>query len=63
MYRGLRTEVRRATCRAPEGDYLQGQRRQTMDNFSSFVGLDVHRDSIAMGVAPAGREQPRFVGR
>lgn len=33
-----------------------------MDNFSSFVGLDVHQDSIAMGVAPAGREQPRFVG-
>lgn len=33
-----------------------------MDNFSSFVGLDVHQDSIAVGVAPAGREQPRFVG-
>jgi hypothetical protein len=29
---------------------------------TSFVGLDVHKDSIAMGVAPAGREPPRFVG-
>ncbi|HWS62759.1 MAG TPA: transposase, partial [Steroidobacteraceae bacterium] len=29
---------------------------------TSFVGLDVHRDSIAMGVAQTGREPPRFVG-
>lgn len=29
---------------------------------TSFVGLDVHKDSIAMGVAPTGREPPRFVG-
>jgi transposase len=29
---------------------------------TSFVGLDVHKDSIAMGVAPIGREPPRFVG-
>jgi transposase len=27
-----------------------------------LVGLDVHKDSIAVGVAPAGREPPRFVG-
>ncbi len=34
-----------------------------MSNFiTSFVGLDVHQDSIAIGVAPAGREEPRFVG-
>jgi transposase len=42
---------------------LQNQRRQTMDKIiTSFVGLDVHKDSIAVGVAPAGREPPRFVG-
>jgi transposase len=29
---------------------------------SSFVGLDVHKDTIAMAVAKAGREEPRFVG-
>jgi transposase len=42
---------------------LQNQRRQTMDKIiTSFVGLDVHKDSIAVGIAPAGREPPRFVG-
>jgi len=34
-----------------------------MSNFiTSFVGLDVHQDSIAVGVAPAGREEPRTHG-
>ena len=34
-----------------------------MDEFiSSFVGLDVHKDSIAIAVAEDGRESPRFVG-
>src|SRR5882757_2905754 len=63
-YRGLRTAgVRRATCSAPEGDKLQSQRRQTMSEaITSFVGLDVHHDSIAVGAAPEGREEPRFVG-
>jgi len=29
---------------------------------TSFVGLDVHKDSIAVAIAPTGREPPRFVG-
>lgn len=29
---------------------------------TSFVGLDVHYDSIAVGAAPAGRVEPHFVG-
>jgi len=34
-----------------------------MDDFiTASVGLDVHVDSIAIGVAVAGREPPRFVG-
>ena len=63
-YRGLRTGgVRRATCRAPEGEQLQSQRRQTMSEvITSFVGLDVHKDCIAVGLAPEGREEPRFLG-
>ena len=31
-------------------------------NITSFVGLDVHQDSTAIGVAEAGRESPRFLG-
>ena len=45
------------------GRLLQRQRRQTHEKaYHFFVGLDVHKDSIAMGVAEAGREAPRFVG-
>lgn len=29
---------------------------------TSYVGLDVHKDSIAIAVAAAGREAPRFIG-
>lgn len=29
---------------------------------TSFVGLDIHKDSIAMAVADAGRAAPRFLG-
>jgi transposase len=29
---------------------------------TSFVGLDVHKDTIAIGTAEPGREAPRFVG-
>ena len=29
---------------------------------TSYVGLDVHKDSIAIAVAAPGREAPRFIG-
>jgi len=32
------------------------------DNITVFVGLDVHKDSVAVAVAHAGRGNPRFVG-
>jgi transposase len=32
------------------------------EGITTFVGLDVHKDSIAIAVAVAGREAPRFVG-
>ena len=32
------------------------------DNFVSYVGLDLHKDSIAIAVAEAGRTAPEFVG-
>lgn len=31
-------------------------------NITSFVGLDVHKDSTAIAEAQAGRETPRFIG-
>ena len=32
------------------------------ESITSFVGLDVHKDSIAIAVAQAGRQAPEFVG-
>jgi transposase len=33
------------------------------DDTIAFVGLDVHKDSLAVAVAEAGRAPPRFLGR
>src|SRR5581483_562158 len=56
--------MRRATCRAPEGVRLQTKAgdRPMKETITSFVGLDVHKDSIAIAVAEAGRQAPRFIG-
>jgi transposase len=32
------------------------------NDITVFVGLDVHKDTIAVAVAEAGRAAPRFVG-
>jgi transposase len=32
------------------------------ENITAFVGLDVHKESIAIAVAEAGRGAPRFIG-
>ena len=32
------------------------------ETITSFVGLDVHKESIAIAVAEAGRQAPRFIG-
>jgi transposase len=64
--RGLRAEARRATCRNAKDRVLTAstyQGRQTMtEGTTSFVGLDVHKDTTAVAVAEAGRDEPRFLG-
>jgi transposase len=64
--RGLRAEARRATCRNAKDRVLTAgtyQGRQTMgERITSFVGLDVHKNTVAVGVADAGRDSPRFLG-
>jgi hypothetical protein len=29
---------------------------------TSYIGLDIHKDSISIAVAEAGRSAPRFIG-
>src|SRR5690348_14357832 len=36
--------------------------RPMKERITSFVGLDTHIDSIAIGVAPIGRQEPHFIG-
>ncbi len=33
-----------------------------MSEYSAYVGLDVHKDTIAVGVAWPGREEPDYRG-
>ncbi len=45
------------------GGDICGSHRQTMDNdITAYVGLDVHKNSIAIAVAAPGRAAPRFIG-
>ena len=33
------------------------------DNYDKYVGMDVHKDSISVAVAAAGRAEARFYGK
>jgi transposase len=33
-----------------------------MDNFSKYIGLDTHKDTVAVGIANAGRDKPLYYG-
>ena len=32
------------------------------ETITSYVGLDIHKDSVAIAIAPAGRGAPQFIG-
>jgi transposase len=32
------------------------------ETITAYVGLDIHKDSVALAIAPAGRSAPRFIG-
>src|ERR1700730_16382610 len=63
-YRGLRSWIRRATCRAlRRGRSANISGRQTVkETITSYVGLDIHKASVALAIADAGRAVPRFIG-
>ena len=48
--------------RANEAETVSGQVRRSDVSYAAHVGLDVHKDTIAVAVAPAGRESPTYVG-
>ena len=48
--------------RANEAETVSGQVRRSDINYAAYVGLDVHKDTIAVAVAPAGRESPTYLG-
>ena len=48
--------------RANEAETISGQVPGTDINHAAYVGLDVHKDTIAVAVAAAGRESPTYVG-
>ena len=48
--------------RANEAETVSGQVRRSDIGYAAYAGLDVHKDTIAVAVAPAGRESPTHVG-
>src|SRR5574341_874039 len=47
----------------PRATICNSQRRQTMNKaITSFVGLDVHKDTTSISTANTGRESPQFIG-
>jgi len=34
-----------------------------MSNYSKYLGMDVHKDTISVAIAQEGREEPRFYGK
>ena len=49
-------------CRANAAATVSVQVPRPEINYAAYVGLDVHKDTIAVAVAPAGRESPTSFG-
>ena len=48
--------------RANEAETVSGQVRSSDISYAAYVGLDVHKDTIAVAVAMPGREEPVYRG-
>ena len=48
--------------RANEANTVSIQGQETRPIYGVYVGMDVHKDTIAVAVAQAGREAPAYCG-
>ena len=55
----LNTQIRGTAIRPQKGPHRGGQ---VLTNFGKYIGLDVHKETIAVGVADGAGGEPRYLG-
>ena len=54
----VEVELRQATACSAEGLMVSRE----VSNYGAYIGLDVHKDTIAVAIADVGRDEPRYRG-